>query len=181
MLHRPSRLNTATLLIPNLISRSALRRGSPVVFLVLALISFMLPPTAGAVDPPPDGGYPGQITAEGHDALFSLDVTRGATQHSQWFCCALEQHDRFIQHHIGRQRRRKPHTGSNNIDLGNRGVAGEVNTIRIGTNGTHTSTFMAGIRGVTVASGLGGGCRFHGSGRHGYLLGAFQRRHQANG
>jgi len=46
-------------------------------------------------------------------------------------------------------------TGSNNIDIGNIGVAGDGNKIRIGTNGTHTSTFIAGIRGVTVASGLG--------------------------
>ena len=45
-------------------------------------------------------------------------------------------------------------TGSDNIDIGNAGVAGEGNTIRIGTNGTHTSTFIAGIRGITVASGL---------------------------
>ena len=29
--------------------------------------------TVLAVDPPPDGGYPNQNTAEGEDALFSLD------------------------------------------------------------------------------------------------------------
>ena len=29
-------------------------------------------PAALAVDPPPDGGYPNQNTAEGEDALFSL-------------------------------------------------------------------------------------------------------------
>jgi hypothetical protein len=46
-------------------------------------------------------------------------------------------------------------TGSNNIDIGNAGVAGESNTIRIGTVGTHANTFIAGIRGVTVAGGVG--------------------------
>ena len=46
-------------------------------------------------------------------------------------------------------------TGSNNIDIGALGVAGESNTIRIGTNGTQTSTFIAGISGVTVAGGVG--------------------------
>ena len=46
-------------------------------------------------------------------------------------------------------------TGSNNIDIGNGGVAGESNTIRIGTKGTHTSTFIAGISGVAVAGGVG--------------------------
>ena len=44
-------------------------------------------------------------------------------------------------------------TGSNNIDIGNPGVAAESNTIRIGTGGTQTVTFIAGIRGVAVAGG----------------------------
>src|SRR5436190_11094492 len=38
----------------------------------LALAWCALLPTAQAVDPPPDGGYPNQNTAEGTDALFSL-------------------------------------------------------------------------------------------------------------
>jgi hypothetical protein len=41
-------------------------------------------------------------------------------------------------------------TGNNNIDIGNLGVAGEANTIRIGTVGTQTATFVAGIMGKTV-------------------------------
>jgi hypothetical protein len=46
-------------------------------------------------------------------------------------------------------------TGSNNIDIGNEGAGNESNKIRIGTNGTHTNTFIAGISGVTVANGVG--------------------------
>jgi hypothetical protein len=46
-------------------------------------------------------------------------------------------------------------TGSNNIDIGNAGAANESNKIRIGTNGTHANTFIAGISGVTVADGVG--------------------------
>src|SRR5438445_194242 len=42
-------------------------------------------------------------------------------------------------------------TGSNNIHIGNAGAAAESNTIRIGTTVTQTSTFIAGIRGVTTA------------------------------
>ena len=38
----------------------------------LALASFVLSPMARAVDPPPDGGYPGNNTAEGDDALLRL-------------------------------------------------------------------------------------------------------------
>src|SRR5206468_8005445 len=46
-------------------------------------------------------------------------------------------------------------TGSNNIDIGNAGVAGESRKIRVGTRGTHTNTFIAGISGATVPGGVG--------------------------
>jgi hypothetical protein len=45
-------------------------------------------------------------------------------------------------------------TGNNNIDIGNVGVAGDSKRIRIGTAGMQTKTFIAGISGVTVASGV---------------------------
>ena len=45
-------------------------------------------------------------------------------------------------------------TGSNNIDIGAPGTAGEANKIRIGKQGTQNGTFVAGIRGTTVASGV---------------------------
>jgi hypothetical protein len=51
-------------------------------------------------------------------------------------------------------------TGSDNIDIGNNGVAGELGVIRIGTKGTHTATYIAGIRetqfvrGTAVAVGV---------------------------
>ena len=43
-------------------------------------------------------------------------------------------------------------TGSNNIDIGNPGVAGESNTTRIGTVGKSIATFIAGIRETTTAN-----------------------------
>ena len=46
-------------------------------------------------------------------------------------------------------------TGNNNIDIFDKGVAGEANTIRIGTKATHKATFIAGISGVTVPAGVG--------------------------
>jgi trimeric autotransporter adhesin len=46
-------------------------------------------------------------------------------------------------------------TGSNNIDIGAPGVAGEAGKIRIGKSSTATGTFIAGISGKTVASGVG--------------------------
>ena len=46
-------------------------------------------------------------------------------------------------------------TGDNNIDIGNRsGRAGESNTIRIGTQGTQTNAYIAGIYSTPVAKGL---------------------------
>ena len=42
-------------------------------------------------------------------------------------------------------------TGDLNIDIANEGVAGEANTIRIGTRGDQTRTFIAGISGAPVA------------------------------
>ena len=41
-------------------------------------------------------------------------------------------------------------TGDNNINIGNNGVGGEGNTIRIGTPGTQTFTYIAGISGTPV-------------------------------
>ena len=62
-------LKTTTLPVGNSNSRSPLRRGFLLV--ALALASLALSPTAQAITPAPDGGYPGQNTAEGEDALFS--------------------------------------------------------------------------------------------------------------
>jgi hypothetical protein len=44
--------------------------------------------------------------------------------------------------------------GNNNIIIGNEGVAHESNRIRIGTQGTHKRTFIAGIYGVAAAKGV---------------------------
>ena len=44
-------------------------------------------------------------------------------------------------------------TGSDNIDIGNVGRAGESGIVRIGTAGTHTATFIAGIRETALSNG----------------------------
>jgi hypothetical protein len=48
-------------------------------FASLALGCFTISPTARAVVPPPDGGYPGFNTAEGQNALLSLTTGAGNT------------------------------------------------------------------------------------------------------
>ena len=44
-------------------------------------------------------------------------------------------------------------TGDSNIDIGNFGATGESATIRIGTSGNQTRSFIAGIRGVMTGNG----------------------------
>jgi hypothetical protein len=62
--------NMTTLRLRKSINRSPLRRG--LLLIPLALGCFALASAARAVSPPPDGGYPGNNTAEGTGALFSL-------------------------------------------------------------------------------------------------------------
>jgi hypothetical protein len=45
-------------------------------------------------------------------------------------------------------------TGDQNIDIGNVGVAAEANTIRIGTQGTHTNAYLAGVYQRNIVNGL---------------------------
>src|SRR5207302_1951465 len=44
--------------------------------------------------------------------------------------------------------------GDNNIDIGHQGVAAEAGTIRIGTQGTQTATYIAGISGIPIGAGV---------------------------
>ena len=116
---------------------------------------------ARAVDPPPDGGYPNQNTAEGcEDALFSLTTgsgntvigfnalfsnTNGNNNTANGFEALLSNTGaRNIA--LGVRAGGNLTTGDNNIDIGNSGVAAEANTIRIGKQGTQTATFIAGSR-----------------------------------
>jgi Chaperone of endosialidase len=45
-------------------------------------------------------------------------------------------------------------TGDQNIDIGNVGVAAEANTIRIGTEGSQTNAYLAGVYQTNIAKGL---------------------------
>jgi hypothetical protein len=65
-----------------IIGRPFLRVG----FLLIALASIALLHNAQAVVPPPDGGYPGFNTAEGQNALLSLNTSAGlANTAVGWF------------------------------------------------------------------------------------------------
>jgi hypothetical protein len=62
-------------------------------------------------------------------------------------------------------------TGNSNIDIGNLGVANEGNTIRIGTTGDQSATYIAGIAGQTVGAG-GSTCYVDNDGKLGVFLSA---------
>ena len=176
-------------------------------------------PTAQAVLPPPEGGYPGANTALGDDALFSLTTGDANTAigfealhfHTTGFgntatgsqvllfnttgsnntatgvgtlssnttgdentatgSYALDDNTTGNQNTangyqalfsnttgsgniaVGINAGQNLTTGNNNIDIGNAGVAGDANTIRIGTQGTQTTTFIAGISEKPIGGG----------------------------
>jgi hypothetical protein len=107
-------------------------------------------------------------TADGVNALFSnttgsfntanggaalLNNTTGSNNTAEGFQ-ALESSTGSNNIALGSNAGINLTTGSNNIDIGARGVAGESNTIRIGTLGVQKTTYMRGISGATVASGV---------------------------
>ncbi len=148
-MNRPNLFTTTIPPARSQVNRSALRCGSLVI--TVALVCFGLSGAIRAVTPAPDGGYPNFNTAEGDNALFSL--TTGSNNTAEGFQ-ALESSTGSNNIALGSNAGINLTTGSNNIDIGARGVAGESNTIRIGTLGVQKTTYMRGISGATVVSGV---------------------------
>ncbi len=102
-----------------------------------------------------DGRY---NTANGDFALYS---NTSGTENTAIGDAALYNNTANLNIAVGAAAGETLTTGDNNIDIGNIGVAGEANTIRIGTvtdvtdefsldHPPHTATFIAGINGATV-------------------------------
>ena len=89
----------------------------------------------------------GGNTANGAFALFQNTTGGNNTADGNG---ALSNTTGFSNIGIGRDGGINLTTGSNNICIGNPGGAGESNTIRVGTAGTQTATFIAGINGAVV-------------------------------
>ena len=94
-----------------------------------------------------------QNTATGFEAL--IFNTSGASNTSVGYNSLLNNTTGSNNIAVGALAGMNLTTGNANIDIGNVGVAAESRTIRIGTAGTQRKTFVAGISGTTVASGVG--------------------------
>lgn len=85
-------------------------------------------------------------TAVGGEALFSTN----GSQNTAVGTYALNHADGSGNVAIGYQAGISIASSSNNIDIANAGASADSGTVRIGTAGTQTSFFAAGIRGVTT-------------------------------
>jgi hypothetical protein len=92
----------------------------------------------------------GNNTAVGTGALFSNTVMNGSTAVGEF---ALHGSTGGSNIALGHSAGSNITAGASNIDIGNTAPGDESNTIRIGTVGTQTATFIAGINGATSASG----------------------------
>ena len=99
-------------------------------------------------------------TASGFDALFSN--TTGDNNTASGVESLLNNTSGSNNIALGNSAGSNLTAGSNNIDIGNMGVANESNTIRIGTAGTQTASFIAGVRGVPIAGGMAIGVNANG-------------------
>jgi hypothetical protein len=95
------------------------------------------------------GGF--DNTAVGEDAL--TDTTTGGDNTAVGFDALEDNIGGSFNIALGSDAGINLTTGSNNIDIGNSGVAGEGNSIRIGTQGTQTASYIAGISGESAVGG----------------------------
>jgi len=92
----------------------------------------------------------GWNTANGLSALYHNTTGNGNTADGDY---ALLNATGSFNTGLGYQAGQHITSGSNNIAIGNPGASADSGVIRIGTKGTHTATFIAGINGVTVTGG----------------------------
>ena len=108
------------------------RRSLPCAALIILVLtpSALLPDARGALDPAPDGGYPGYNTAEGDGALFNLGS--GASSNTAVGFSALYSNGGDNNTAVGWQALTSNTTGSDNTALGS--AAGD--SIKAGSQNT---------------------------------------------
>jgi Chaperone of endosialidase len=122
------------------------RRGFLLLLVAIAVAWFALSPVARAQ-------FATTNTAQGFNAL--LFNTTGSRNTALGFNALRVNTTGSGNIALGANAGRNLTTGNNNIDIDNQGVSGESNRIRIGTVGTQTAAFIAGIRGAVVPGGIG--------------------------
>jgi hypothetical protein len=123
--------------------------------MLLALGFFALLPTAQAVVPAPDGGYPNRNTAEGTNALFSL--TTGVDDTAIGFQALLYNRSGYDNTAIGSDALYRNTTGHDNTALGAGALSLNtigVNNTAIGTNAGDNQT--SGSNNVYIGVGING-------------------------
>ncbi len=121
--------------------------------LIFALACFALSPTARAVTPAPDGGYPGENTAEGDVALFSLDTSQGADNTAIGFAALYNNTTGSNNTAIGFAALTSLTTGSDNTATGD----GALNSLTIASENTatgHAALFYNTIGSENTANGF---------------------------
>lgn len=95
----------------------------------------------------------GNNTAVGYSALFSN--TTGGSNLAVGYAALLNNTTGNSNIAVGYNAGFNPTAPSSSIFIGNNGAAADTNVIKIGTQGTQTKAFIAGIRGVTTGSNNG--------------------------
>src|SRR5438094_155624 len=96
-----------------------------IIYPALALFAFacfVLSPRAQAVVPAPDGGYPNGNTAEGEDALFSLDTSQGFNNTANGFEALYNNATGGANTATGNQALYSNSTGNNNTANGDQAL-----------------------------------------------------------
>jgi len=96
------------------------------------------------------GGF--SNTAIGSQAL--ANNTTGRLNTAVGYTALLNSPTGFFNIALGAGAGMKLRRGGNNIDIGNQGNLSDSNTMRIGTEGSQTTTYIAGISGSVVADGV---------------------------
>lgn len=133
-------MKKATLPLRNSINRLPVRRGFLLIPLVLAC--FALPQTARAVDPPPDGGYPNETTAEGDSALLNLQTAYGLRDTAVGFHALLNNTTGSYNTAVGGRALESNISGTSNTAVGNQAlwVNTASNNTAVGSYALHSNT-----------------------------------------
>jgi Chaperone of endosialidase len=102
------------------------KKSTPLFVIAVLLAGFALLPTVRAIMPPPDGGYPNAVTAEGEDALFHLSPSPFFSQDSTaiGFHALFSSESSFFDTAVGSQALASSTGGEANTAVGYKALTG---------------------------------------------------------